>query len=166
MENDPKTRLEIVKLKSDMATSWVGVVGALVLGAIAVSNYVQDLAVREQEKVSNSIEYFKLFNSDHFIDSRQKIVSLTDGLHGGSFSYPSSDEARASVAHEMILVIDFFNSLKQCAEAMICSEEANVALLSGWATAFDHADKSMRFSDEVDLEDLVEGLRHYSASFH
>ena len=49
MENDPKTRLEIVKLKSDMATSWVGVVGALVLGAIAVSNYVQDLAVREQE---------------------------------------------------------------------------------------------------------------------
>lgn len=108
--------------------TWVGVVAAIVGGYAAYLQYEKSVAQQVDQRSLTAIEFVIQFQSEHFMPLREKIYS---------YIFCSSQEACAS-SHpsnsQVFAFIEFFDSIKYCADRNICDAQFVMDVFGPYAT--------------------------------
>lgn len=126
--------LDRIKILTDIATAWLGVIALISGGIFAIYQYMQ---TEKASKVKETLGFLKDFNEAPIFDARKNISMarerndelLDAALNKKPFNEQDYDnfilsyEKREGLLKDIYIVFDFFDMLQVCADKKICDVE-------------------------------------------
>lgn len=167
------TRLDKIKIYSEIITSIVTVVGAIVAAWWALHEYADK---QEQERVQTTLNYRKEFDSEPIISDRRKILDVwlpreneeTDILKSKSIAEFNDFVIKiiesSKLAQPIETVTGFFEVIYICVKRNLCDRETALDLFGSEAEAYyhQHIPYFNMLRERRNDNKIAEGLRQLS----